>query len=306
MKQKFTRRATAILLALLLACTACMPAMAASKQTSGTTLGDLIQIDEKLLQESYSTALSNFRTSGKYGEEQSKAIAIGLMLYVEANLVDQGVQTVYDHVVNELLRQQKMPNSLEEDLVISRQTVDETLVKQLIKNTLPKRHAVISEPDDAVTKELNANGGKPKDHETDTWQYVCTNTNLEWYGYGKEHGQTRLEALIGAVKMDSEGWATVVFQLHNASKKEIKLDFFQEVELTSLADSSKYFAGGTSKDKEGYFSVPIDLQPGEFAIVSVDFAPKTWYDLNPADLAKNPGTSNVTPLYHIAIDAREK
>jgi|GEM_PF-4719317 len=303
MKQKFTRRATAILLALLLACAACMPAIAASKQASGTTLGDLIQIDEKLLQESYSTALSNFKASGKYGEEQSQAIAIGLMLYVEANLVDQGVQTVYDHVVNELLRQQKMPNSLEEDLVISRQMVDETLVKQLIKNTLPKRHAVISEPNDAVTKELNANGGKPKDHETDTWQYVCTNTNLEWYGYGKEHGQTRLEALIGAVKMDSEGWATVVFQLHNASKKEIKLDFFQEVELPSPADSSKYFAGGTSKDKEGYFSVPIDLQPGEFAIVSVDFAPKTWYDLNPADLAKNPGTSNVTPLYHIAITA---
>lgn len=291
MKKSVLRRWTAVLLALVMACAACVPAMAASEEkSSGTTLGELIEMDEKMLQDSYHYTKQNWIDSGILTEQEAKYLALGTALLTQAYLFDDyQVRTVQD-IAEAILVDHRMPTAAQENMRTSLELTQKGIVQDFEKNSLPRRMCVLQDADSKVKAELQTNGGNPKPHRVGfaaapnfTSLIVDRFRNLESYLKQQEINvkQSVFAPRIAMMYITSDGYAVLALDVIYTGDKPYTLNGISSMEIYDQKSTNYYFAGGSVRTPQtGKFDLPIVFNPGESAVFYVAFAPGTWYDLN--------------------------
>ena len=295
-----------VFLAFLLVCSLALPSAAAELYDKDHySLADLIAIDRDLIERSRENVVKNYETLG-YTREEAENIALGMMLYTQLTLFQECDRALVFNVADTLTRRQEMPKSIHQCVYEGIRFTDDVMVKAIAKNSMPERTVDIVKPGKAVKKTLAEHGGKPAESSSGLQVVPGQMDKVESFftdpdSYLKTHSVTSFEPRI-ALSIRSGDNMIVVFSVIYNGKEPRTVNGLSEIEITDSRDSSICYAGGSAADADsGDFLVPIHFNPGEMAVMVVEFWPGTWYDLNWSDMnTLTPGTTtDWNSHYHI-------
>lgn len=164
MKQKPQRLVLAVLLALLVSLSACVPALAASGDTGESsgeraTLGELIALDRAYLEGVYQA----MRKAGKQSSvpawnEHTELAALAAVLVSQQMLVERASQAEFRNLT-ESLRAGREPTPAAEQIKLTINALDLYFLHDVLINSIPTRWSEVSEPNDAVRRQLKKTAG---------------------------------------------------------------------------------------------------------------------------------------------------
>lgn len=286
MKQKPQRRVLAVLLALLVSLSACVPALAASGNTGESsgeraTLGELIALDRAYLEGVYQAMeKAGKQSSLPAWNEHTELAALAAVLISQQMLVERASQAEFRNLT-ESLRAGREPTPAAEQIKLTINALDLYFLHDVLINSIPTRWSEVSEPNDAVRRQLKKNGGKPV-HGDDPAS-ISRNPHLFQNAEGGLHYDVDASTPIyfyPVLDISTNGYQMMTFRVVYNGTGTINIDGFSEIQIQDLTGSTVYAGGYPIGDSNIYFRQPIQVHSGESAYFAVLFDPGTWYDLS--------------------------
>ena len=286
MKQKPQRRVLAVLLALLVSLSACVPALAASGnagEASGerATLGELIALDRAYLEGVYQAMeKAGKQSSLPAWNEHTELAALAAVLVSQQMLVEEASRAQFRNVT-ESLREGKEPTLAAEQIKLIIRELDLYWLHDVLMNSVPARWSEVSEPNDAMRRQLKKSGGQTVHGDSST--SFAMNQHLFQNTEGGLHYDVDASIPIYFYPMFdiyTNGYQMMTFRVVYNGTGTINIDGFSEIQIQDLTGSTVYAGGYPIGDSNIYFRQPIQVHSGESAYFAVLFDPGTWYDLS--------------------------